>query len=56
MKPHDNKYQEQEGKFIVYKRFNLLKKKLIPIRPNRSLPRAAFPRKVKFHHNHKSNC
>jgi len=34
----------------------LLKKKLIPIRPNRSLPRAAFPRKVKFHHNHKSNC
>jgi hypothetical protein len=35
---------------------NLLKKRLIPIRPNRSLPRTAFPRRVKFHHNHKSNC
>ena len=35
---------------------NLLKKRLIPIRPNRSLSRTAFPRRVKFHHNHKSNC
>jgi hypothetical protein len=34
----------------------LLKKRVIPIRPNRSLSRTAFPRKVKFHHNHKSNC
>jgi hypothetical protein len=34
----------------------LLKKRLIPIRPNRSLPRTAFPRRTKFHHNHKSNC
>jgi hypothetical protein len=33
----------------------LLKKRLIPIRPNRSIPRRP-PRKVKFHHNHKSNC
>ena len=32
----------------------LLKKRLIPIRPGRSLPRTA--RKVKFHHNRKSNC
>jgi hypothetical protein len=35
---------------------NLLKKRLIPIRPNRSVPRIAYPRKAKFHHNHKSNC
>jgi hypothetical protein len=35
---------------------SLLKKRLIPIRPNRSLVRAAYPRKAKFHHNHKSNC
>jgi len=35
---------------------SLLKKRLIPIRPNRSLPRTPFPRRVKFHHNHKSNC
>jgi len=34
----------------------LLKKRLIPIRPGRSFPRAKFPRKAKFHHNHKSNC
>jgi hypothetical protein len=33
----------------------LLKSRLIPIRPNRSIPRTP-PRKVKFHHNHKSNC
>jgi len=33
----------------------LLKKRLIPIRPNRSLPRN-IPRNVKFHHNQKSNC
>jgi hypothetical protein len=33
----------------------LLKRRIIPIRPNRSFPRE-LPRKVKFHHNHKSNC
>jgi hypothetical protein len=33
----------------------LLRSRLIPIRPNRSIPRRQ-PRKVKFHHNHKSNC
>jgi hypothetical protein len=33
----------------------LLEKRVIPIRPNRSLPRP-IPRKAKFHHNHKSNC
>jgi hypothetical protein len=33
----------------------LLKSRIIPIRPNRSIPQKT-PRKVKFHHNHKSNC
>jgi len=33
---------------------DLMHKKIIPIRPNRSLPRTR--RNVKFHHNHKSNC
>jgi hypothetical protein len=33
----------------------LLQRRIIPIRPNRSLPRN-IPRKAKFHHNHKSNC
>jgi hypothetical protein len=34
---------------------SLLKKRIVPIRPNRSLPRN-IPRKARFHHNHKSNC
>jgi hypothetical protein len=34
---------------------DMLKRKIIPIRPNRSLPRN-IPRNVKFHHNQKSNC
>jgi hypothetical protein len=34
---------------------DMLKKRIIPIRPNRSLPRN-IPRSVKFHHNQKSNC
>jgi hypothetical protein len=38
-----------------YEIIRLLQKRLIPIRPGRSLPRHT-PRKVKFHHNHKSNC
>ena len=33
----------------------MLERRIIPIRPNRSLPRT-IPRKAKFHHNHKSNC
>jgi hypothetical protein len=33
----------------------LLKRRIIPIRPNRSLPRE-LPRRVKFNHKHKSNC
>jgi hypothetical protein len=33
----------------------LLKSRLIPIRPNRVVLRK-LPRKVRFHHNHKSNC
>jgi hypothetical protein len=33
----------------------LLGKRVIPVRPNRSLPRT-IPRKAKFHRNRKSNC
>jgi len=34
----------------------LLIKSTVPIRPGRSAPRNASPRKSKFHHNKKSNC
>jgi hypothetical protein len=34
---------------------DILKKRIIPIRHNRSFPRT-IPRNVKFHHNQKSNC
>ena len=49
---------EQDGKKrgeMFTQIITLLQKRLIPIRPNRSIPRTK-PRKVKFHHNHKSNC
>ena len=29
---------------------------VVPIRPKRSTPRRASPRKSKFHHNQKANC
>jgi hypothetical protein len=47
----DDKKREQKFNEIV----DLLKKRIIPIRPNRSFPRKT-PRKAKFHHNNKSNC
>jgi hypothetical protein len=40
---------------MVEETVELLKSRIIPIRPNRSIPRKPA-RKVKFHHNHKSNC
>jgi hypothetical protein len=49
---------EEDGKKrgeMFDRTIELLKKRLIPIRPGRSLPRG-LPRKAKFHHNHKSNC
>jgi hypothetical protein len=35
---------------------NDVKRYVIPIRKNRSVPRNSSPRKVKFHHNKKVNC
>jgi hypothetical protein len=34
----------------------LLSSRVTPFRPDRSVPRNKTPRKVKFHHNQKSNC
>ena len=46
----DSKKRMEMFDEIIY----FIHKKIIPIRPNRSLPRTR--RNVKFHHNHKSNC
>jgi hypothetical protein len=49
---------EDDGKKrgeMFEKTVELLKSRIIPIRPNRSIPRKPA-RNVKFHHNRKSNC
>jgi len=33
-----------------------IKRRVIPIRPNRKIPRKEYLKKPHFHHNHKSNC
>jgi hypothetical protein len=33
-----------------------IKRRIVPIRPNRKTPRKEYPKKPHFHHNHKSNC
>ena len=33
-----------------------VKRYVVPIRPNRSMPRNPHPRSAKFHHNQKANC
>jgi hypothetical protein len=35
---------------------NSLVKKIVPVRPGRSVPRNKHPRKSRFHYNKKSNC
>ncbi|MDR0662893.1 MAG: hypothetical protein LBF80_02285 [Spirochaetaceae bacterium] len=33
-----------------------IKRRVIPVRPNRKVPRKEYLKKPHFHHNHKSNC
>jgi hypothetical protein len=33
-----------------------MKRRVVPVRPNRDVVRKAHNRKARFHHNHKSNC
>jgi hypothetical protein len=33
-----------------------IKKRTVPLRPNRNIPRKEYLKKPHFHHNHKSNC
>jgi hypothetical protein len=50
---HDNAERRANA---VTKIIDSLVKKVIPIRPERSIHRNEHPRKAKFHHNKKSNC
>ena len=45
-----------ERKKLVDRIFDEIKQSVIPIRPGRSLPRPAAPRKMKFYHNMKNNA
>jgi hypothetical protein len=33
-----------------------MRRRIVPIRPNREIPRKEYLKKPHFHHNHKSNC
>ena len=33
-----------------------IKRRVVPVRPNRNVPRKEYLKKPHFHHNHKSNC
>ncbi|MDR2529247.1 MAG: hypothetical protein LBD04_09585 [Synergistaceae bacterium] len=48
---HDEKRAEKAEEII-----QLICKHVVPERKGRSVPRNPFPRKVRFHHNMKSNC
>jgi hypothetical protein len=33
-----------------------LERRVVPVRPDREVPRKEISRQARFHHNHKSNC
>jgi hypothetical protein len=33
-----------------------IERRVVPVRPNREVPRKETSRQARFHHNHKSNC
>ena len=41
---------------LVNQIFDEIKQSVVPIRPNRSVPRPSAPRVMKFYHNKKNNC
>jgi hypothetical protein len=48
----DNKLRSEKVQEVL----DIIIKSIIPIRPDRSVPRNPHPRDVRFHHNRKSNC
>jgi hypothetical protein len=43
-------------KYLYRELVSEIKRRIIPIRPNREAPRKNYLKKPHFHHNHKSNC
>jgi hypothetical protein len=43
-------------KYLYRELVSELKRRLVPLRPNRKVSRKEYLRKPHFHHNHKSNC
>jgi hypothetical protein len=43
-------------KYLYRELVSEIRRRIVPIRPNREAPRKECPKKPHFHHNHKSNC
>jgi hypothetical protein len=43
-------------KYLYRELVSEIKRRIIPVRPNREVPRREYQKKPHFHHNHKSNC
>jgi hypothetical protein len=43
-------------KYLYRELVSEIKRRMVPIRPNREVPRKECLKKPHFHHNHKSNC
>jgi hypothetical protein len=43
-------------KYLYRELVSEIRRRIVPIRPNREVPRKEYLKKPHFHHNHKSNC
>jgi hypothetical protein len=43
-------------KYLYLELVSKIRRRVVPIRPNREAPRKKYLQKPHFHHNHKSNC
>ena len=43
-------------KYLYRELVSEIKRRVVPVRPNREVPRKEYLKKPHFHHNHKSNC
>jgi hypothetical protein len=43
-------------KYLYRELVSEIRRRIVPVRPNREVPRKEYLKKPHFHHNHKSNC